>query len=134
MKHQYFGDINDYRKYGVIRGLTDVGNVRLAVCWMLTPDAAGNVDGRKLSYLDNPKVYRHHDPQLFDLLHREVKDRGIRRVDAPALSEILPNARFGNAAIPADITARKAWLRDFSTGSRTWRIGNALHTAAPPPR
>jgi len=37
MKNQYFGDINDYRKYGLLRLLTDGGDIRTAVCWMLTP-------------------------------------------------------------------------------------------------
>jgi hypothetical protein len=41
MKNQYFGDINDYRKYGLLRGLSNRGEIRTAVCWMLTTD-----DGR----------------------------------------------------------------------------------------
>ena len=35
MKNQYFGDINDYRKYGLLRILTNGGEVDTAVCWML---------------------------------------------------------------------------------------------------
>lgn len=38
MKNQYFGDINDYRKYGLIRLLTGAGKLKTTVCWMLTPD------------------------------------------------------------------------------------------------
>ena len=38
MKNQYFGDINDYRKYGLIRLLADGGKIKAGVCWMLTPD------------------------------------------------------------------------------------------------
>ena len=37
MKNQYFGDINDYRKYGLIRLLTGAGQLKTAVCWMLAP-------------------------------------------------------------------------------------------------
>ncbi len=51
MKHQYFGDINDYRKYGLLRQLSNFGQIATSVCWMLTPDAPGNVDGQKLAYL-----------------------------------------------------------------------------------
>ena len=38
MKNQYFGDINDYRKYGLLRILTNGGEIKTAVCWMLTTD------------------------------------------------------------------------------------------------
>ena len=36
MKNQYFGDINDYRKYELLRILTNGGGIKTAVCWMLT--------------------------------------------------------------------------------------------------
>jgi len=35
MKHQYFGDVSDYRKYGLLRGIQRHTNLRLGVCWML---------------------------------------------------------------------------------------------------
>ncbi|HUW95833.1 MAG TPA: hypothetical protein VMW58_08590 [Anaerolineae bacterium] len=38
MKNQYFGDINDYRKYGLLRILTNLGEIKTAVCWVRTPD------------------------------------------------------------------------------------------------
>jgi hypothetical protein len=44
MKNQYFGDINDYRKYGLLRMLQSSGGGRLLVAWMLTPDD-GSRDG-----------------------------------------------------------------------------------------
>ena len=37
MKHQYVGDINDYRKYALLRALSAGGANRIGVCWMLTP-------------------------------------------------------------------------------------------------
>lgn len=37
MKNQYFGDVRDFFKYGVLRGLAPDGGESLAVCWMLTP-------------------------------------------------------------------------------------------------
>lgn len=36
MKHQYVGDINDYRKYTLLRLLSSGGTNRIGVCWMLT--------------------------------------------------------------------------------------------------
>ena len=38
MKNQYFGDINDYRKHGILRALSNGGEVKTAVCWMLSPE------------------------------------------------------------------------------------------------
>jgi hypothetical protein len=45
MKNQYFGDVNDYRKYGLLRALQSTWNGSLLVAWMLTPDDGGR-DGR----------------------------------------------------------------------------------------
>ena len=50
MKNQYFGDINDYRKYGLLRALQSNGDGRLLVAWMLTPDDGGP-DGGFRTYL-----------------------------------------------------------------------------------
>jgi len=43
MKEQYVGDINDYRKYALLRYLAEKGGVRTGVCWMLTQPDAGNL-------------------------------------------------------------------------------------------
>ncbi|MCJ7618838.1 MAG: hypothetical protein MUP64_01300, partial [Anaerolineae bacterium] len=67
MKNQYFGDVNDYRKYGLLRVLTNGGEIKAAVCWMLTPDD-GRGDGGFTSYLEQPDKWRHFDPLLFDHL------------------------------------------------------------------
>jgi hypothetical protein len=50
MKDQYFGDVNDFRKYGLLRVLVGTDHLRLGVCWMLTrPDS--RTDGGLLAYL-----------------------------------------------------------------------------------
>jgi hypothetical protein len=51
MKNQYVGDINDYRKYGLMRALSGYGEITTAVCWMLTP-GDGRADGSFMIYLD----------------------------------------------------------------------------------
>ncbi len=38
MKNQYFGDVNNYRKYGLLRRLAGDGEVSIGICWMLTPN------------------------------------------------------------------------------------------------
>lgn len=67
MKHQYVGDINDYRKYVLLRALSAGGANRIGECWMLTPDDGGT-DGNKLGFLQQPDRFRHFDPELFDIL------------------------------------------------------------------
>ena len=108
MKHQYFGDINDYRKYGVLRTLVSVG-WRLGVCWMVTPDDAG-ADGRKIEYLARPQRWRHHDPGLFDVLTNCINrplGRHLRHVQTPTL---FPKALFFDAVIPDEASARRRWF------------------------
>ena len=54
VKDQYFGDVNDFRKYGLLRVLAGSDRLRLGVCWMLTaPD--GRTNGEFLAYLGQPK-------------------------------------------------------------------------------
>ncbi len=55
MKHQYFGDVNDYVKYGLLRCFADAGFC-IGVCWMLTPDDQRS-DGSKVNYLSQPEKW-----------------------------------------------------------------------------
>jgi hypothetical protein len=42
VKAQYFGDVNDYRKFSLLRPLAAAGRFRIGVCWMMTePDGSG---------------------------------------------------------------------------------------------
>ena len=44
MKVQYFGDVNDYRKFALLRLLAD--KFKIGVCWMLTEaDGSGRGQG-----------------------------------------------------------------------------------------
>lgn len=107
MKNQYFGDINDYLKYGLLRCFADAG-IRIGVCWMLTPDDTRS-DGRKISYLQDPERWRGFDPSLFDSL-AEAISRGSRRVRHFQGSKLLPNATFHNSLVPDHTPSRKRWL------------------------
>ena len=51
MKVQYFGDVNDYRKYILLRRISS--ELKIGVCWMLTPDD-GRPDGANRGYLTDP--------------------------------------------------------------------------------
>ena len=74
MQNQYFGDIGDFVKYGLLRqicGLTSKrGSKRklsLGVVWYLMPNGGGN-DGGNTSYLHDPEEYRECDVDLYDFL------------------------------------------------------------------
>lgn len=93
MKDQYFGDVNDYRKYGLLRLLTIPGSLRLGVCWMLTAND-GRTDGRFRSYLREPHKHRHHDPDLFDCLKHAVCQKQDLRATCIEQSGLLGQAVF----------------------------------------
>ena len=67
MKDQYFGDVNDFQKYALLRRIARPASLKLGVCWMLT-ESDGRSDGRHLDYLNHPARFRAHDPELFDWL------------------------------------------------------------------
>jgi hypothetical protein len=97
MKHQYFGDENDYRKYGLIRALAGPGALSVGVCWMLTPEDKRN-DGRFTEYLGRP-AQRRHDPTLYDALNTAMAT-GVRHLDQVGRFDLLPGARFHSAIVP----------------------------------
>src|SRR5437764_94564 len=93
VKRQYLGDVNDYRKYALLRHFADGGRVKIGVCWMLTCDDQGS-DGEKTGYLRDPQKWRAHDPELFDLLEGLVhggEERLLGRVES---SGIIPGATY----------------------------------------
>lgn len=109
MKHQYVGDINDYRKYALLRALSARGANRVGVCWMLTPDD-GSVDGNKLAYLGQPERFRHFDPELFDILVHAASEPDRRRLQTIEDSGALANALYHNDTLPDDKNGRAAFM------------------------
>lgn len=95
MKNQYFGDIGDYGKYGLLRCLAGQG-LSIAVNWYLTPDDASN-DGSIRGYLSKEEDHR-YDPELYDTLQamcaREEKD-----VRLFAKRGMIPGAIYHDAIV-----------------------------------
>lgn len=109
MKDQYFGDINDYRKYGLLRALTEASGLRLGVCWLLTaPD--GRTDGEFRSYLEAPDRWRDHDPELFDALERLCEEGVGRSVHHAEAWGLLPGARYFTDLLEDRAGARNAYF------------------------
>ena len=107
MKNQYFGDINDYRKYGLLRCFIDAG-FRVGVCWMLTPDSP-NRDGQKTGYLTKPRVWRQFDPPLFDLLSARVAsaNRSLHELEE---SSLMAGARYFSEVLRDDAFSRSKYM------------------------
>jgi hypothetical protein len=91
MKNQYFGDINDYRKYGLLRILAS--QFKIGMGWMLTPDDT-RTDGKFIDYLNKPNEWRHYDPPLFDSLYRQVITHKNRDVRIAETELIIPNGVY----------------------------------------
>jgi hypothetical protein len=56
MQDRYVGDIGDYVKLAILRAL--MPGCSLGVAWWLYPDEAHNGDGRHISYLKRPDLWR----------------------------------------------------------------------------
>ena len=104
MKNQYFGDVNDYRKYGLLRLLAGDGALRIGVCWMLTPNDTGP-DGNKTEYLDNDSgtKWSRFDPDLYKFLrlkvHGHETEQESRNVHNLTASQ-LPGGGFYPSILP----------------------------------
>jgi len=109
MKNQYFGDINDYRKYGLLRSITEASHLRLLVAWMLTPDD-GSTDGGFTAYLDDPKQWVKYDPELFHKLHDILKNQQQRKVSLIENTELLPTTQYFSEYVPDSSLERNTWF------------------------
>lgn len=78
MKIQYLGDVNDYRKFALLRALEKEGRFKIGVNWMLTADD-DSVDGGNRGYLNDPETWRRFDPELFSLLSEILGGRRAAR-------------------------------------------------------
>ncbi len=78
MKDQYFGDINDYKKFGLLRSIMSASNINILISWMLTEDD-GSTDGKFIKYLTEPEKWSQYDYQLYleiaKLLKENIKEK-----------------------------------------------------------
>lgn len=112
MKNQYFGDVNDYRKYGLLRALQSNGDGSLLVAWMLTPDDGGR-DGGFRSYLEAPATWAKYDHDLFDGLARLRGSAQHPSVSLMEESGLLPGASYHSLVVPDVRRERDAWRDDL---------------------
>ena len=124
MKNQYFGDVNDFRKYGLLRTLTGCidsqqtkkSELTLAVCWMLTPDD-NTPHGNRTDYLKLPlpNIYSNLDYNLFSYIRKLDIANGNNRDVKNAQNEMcLPiDSLFYFQYVPSDRNDRSEFFKKF---------------------
>lgn len=110
MRNQFFGDVYDYIKYGLIRRLTNYGERPSALCWMMREDE-DNTEGRITSFQEDLGV-RSFDPPVFDLLVA-MRDRNERDVRVIERSGLLPNTRFYTPILTDYADQRRDYFDQF---------------------
>jgi hypothetical protein len=122
VRNEFFGDVRDYRKYGLLRILSGGKKGSVAVCWMLRPneDKPTNV-----AYLCRDKTWRHRtcwhfDERLLDALHQAVCVDGERNVARARHADILSPEVFNfyEGQLKDDIQSRKEYFEEFLAGSK----------------
>jgi hypothetical protein len=112
MKNQYAGDINDYRKYGLIDVISKVFSKKILFVWMLTHDE--NNDGNKIEYLNKPHKYRQYNEMLFDELKTIVanrrKNNNLDNIIAIENSNFLKEYKFIDDFIEDDKESRTEYF------------------------
>jgi hypothetical protein len=109
MKNQYFGDVNDYRKYGLLRCLAAGLDLRIGICWLLTaPDR--RTDGELRRYLRQAHAWRGHDRVLFDRLSRLLDPQVTRSVHLARQWRLVPRARYFEPLLADDVRCRDAYF------------------------
>jgi hypothetical protein len=117
MKNQYFGDINDYKKYSLLRILGGHGQIRTTVCWVLTKDD-NRSDGSRIKYLEKPEQWQNYDPVVFKYLRYSVLKKGMRDVSMIERDYILPNCSFYREYIGDDSSSREKYFNKFYSFSK----------------
>ncbi len=108
MKDQYFGDVNDYVKYGLLRALSAESALRVGVVWMRTPDD-DRPDGSRTSYLRDP-AWREHDPELYEKLARLAMPNTPRGLELFRRWELVPGAIDFDATLSDLEHGRAEWM------------------------
>jgi hypothetical protein len=119
MKDQYFGDINDYRKYGLLRAIQDATGLRSGVCWLRT-GADDRRDGEFRSYLQQPSKWRRYDPELYDHLRALLREDTERATLQAEAWDLVPGAIYQHEMIVDDGSARATYF------TATWEFFHGI--------
>ena len=114
MKNQYFADVNDFRKYGLLRSLVDSSEMKAAICWMLTENDT-RTDGKFIDYLNHPEKWRRYDPDLFDMLASCITNQSNRSVKWAKENQLIPSAVYFAESLCNEQEKRQRYFAEFDT-------------------
>lgn len=119
MQDNYIGDIGDYGKYGLLREVC-AATMSLAVNWYrVVPTKIGKQDdGKYISYLSMPELYRKYDSTLFDSLYKIVIREQERRIERIEREALFPAIYFSKS-LNQD---RKAWHNQALEQTKNARV------------
>ncbi len=103
MKDQYFGDFGDYQKISLLQTLKNKG-LKVVTHWLKTSDDQ-STDGKHITYLATPLLWRDYEPEIYDYL-KERLSTGIRSLSHIENSPFCREIHFQNDLIE-DSDARK---------------------------
>jgi hypothetical protein len=112
MKNQYVGDINDFRKYGLIHSISKVFGGKILFVWMLSEE--DNNDGNKIGYLNKDKIYRKYNQDIFDelkiIVENKKRNNNIDNIIAVENSKLFKQYEFFNDFIKDDKKSRTEYF------------------------
>ncbi len=117
MKNQYFGDINDYKKYGLLRSIIVASNIKILVAWMLTEDD-GSTDGKFIEYLSEENKWSKYDDSLYVEISNLLKNNIKREVNLIEKTDLLGNSEYFSKLVPDNLELRDNWLKELIGESR----------------
>jgi hypothetical protein len=109
MKNQYFGDVNDYQKYSLLRILADDAKIKIGICWMLTDDDTSG-QGNDMRHFNQPSKWRPYDADLFDCIQGCVRSRGVRDVRETEKLVLIPSAIYFTKPLKASPDERRSYF------------------------
>jgi hypothetical protein len=112
MKDQYFGDVNDYKKYGLLRSIIKATDLHIFIAWMLT-SGDGSSDGKFISYLEQPEKWSKFDPVLFDKIRSLINPQLKREVKLIEKSGLLPKTKYFSKYVPDSAEIRNDWFKSL---------------------
>ena len=131
MQDNYIGDIGDYGKYGLLRAVC-AAEMSLSVNWYrVVPTKLGKQnDGKYISYLSKPQLYRAYDPILFDSLNNIVIQEQNRTIERIEQESLFPAVYFSKI-LSAD---RNTWHKQALEQTKNTEVvfldpDNGLETA-----
>jgi len=121
MKNQYFGDINDYKKYGLLRSIISVCNIKILVAWMLTEDD-GSTDGKFIEYLSEESKWSKYDEPLYMEISYLLKKHKKRDVGLIEKTDLLGDSEYFSKLIPDNSELRSNWIGELISKSKNTEL------------